>query len=769
MIAMLLAGLVLALAPFGHDHYVSRDAGWCWFADPRAIWVNGRIVSGGVTTSGDVVVCDYDPVTKLSRVSTLASKFQRDDHNNPSFLKLPNGQIAAFFSKHTGPDLWMATAQTSGAALQWSTPWKISPNDPTYKGVGSTSRGYTYPNPQLLANEQNRIYLFWRGLNWKPTMSWSDDLGKTWSPGKIFVSPADESPSNRPYMKVAGDGKQRIHFAFTDGHPRNEPANSIYYAKYENGALRTINGNVIAGLNRLPIRPDQADVVYDGKAEGARAWIWDVATTQTSSPVIVYSRLPSEDKHVYRYATWNGRRWVDRHIVDAGKWFPQTPEGQREREPHYSGGVTIDPNDPRVVYLSRPIEGRFEIERWFTPDGGDTWSHVAITGNSKHDSIRPFVVRGNRPVTGPAVVWVNASKYIHYTDYISTQQAADEDRGPWSAADPRRTMRAVWRWARSNPGRGPSVGWTEAPLYSGLLDYAELDHNEEARAWVRAIGETKAWKLGPRPFMADDHAVGQGYLQLYKIDKKPEQIAAVRAGIDAFATKSHDESLEWKGGIHDREWAWCDALYMGPPTLAMLATATGDRKYLELMNRLWWKTSDYLLDPAENLFYRDSRYFTAREANGKKVFWSRGNGWVLAGLARVLAEIPKGDPLRPKLESQFKAMAERIASLQTPDGTWHSSLLDPASYPVPETSGTGFFCYALAWGMRDGLLDRDRFMPVVDKAFASLTKSVDLNGRLGWVQPVGADPKGVLFSDTDAYGVGAFLLAGTQIAKLHGK
>ncbi len=618
----------------------------------------------------------------------------------------------------------------------------------------------------MLSGEKNRIYLLWRGMNWKPTVSWSDDLGTSWKKGQILVSPESNDPNNRPYMKVAGDGKRAIHLAFTDGHPRNEPTNSIYYMKLEGGRLKRADGSTIGRLDQLPVRPDQADLVYDGKAEGARAWIWDVAYDRSGNPTIVYTRLPKEDQHVYRYARWNGRRWVDRKIVDAGGWFPKTPEGTKEREPHYSGGAVLDPNDPRFVYLSRPIDGRFEIERWLTEDGGDTWSHVAITGNSKHDSVRPFVLRGANPNGGPAALWMNLNKYVHYTDFAATLQAANEERGPYSAAHPRKAMDAVWRWVRSNPSTYTKTEWMLAPLYSGVLDYAELAGNTDATEWVKTIAEANAWKLGPRPFMADDQAVGQAYLQLFRATKDASHLVATKAWADALLKQPNNESLEWKNGIHNREWAWCDSLFMAPPTLAMLSKETGDPRYLNLCVQLWTKTSDYLYDPKESLFYRDSRYFAPKEANGQKMFWSRGNGWVLAGLARVLDNMPRSHQGRPKLEAQFKAMASHIAALQTPDGTWHASLLDPASYPAKETSGTGFYCYAMAWGIRNGLLEPARFRPVVDRAFAALTACIDANGRLGWIQPIGQDPKSVKFSDTDAYGVGAFLLAGCQVARL---
>lgn len=753
--------LLLLAAPFGHDHYVANDAAWCWFADPRGLWIDGRIVAAGVSSKGDLVVSQYDVDRRSAKETILEEGFEKDDHAVPALLPLLDGRLAAFYSTHTGKELWMRTTERPKDPTAWGPARAISPNDPDYRGPKGALTTYTYPNPQRLSGEDNRILLFWRGMNWKPTLSWSDDDGATWAKGRIVVSPESEDTNNRPYVKVAGDGRTRVHFAFTDGHPRNEPTNSIYYARYEKGAFHRVDGSLLAGLDALPFRPGDADVVYDGRAEGVRAWIWDVADSG-GVPVLVYARLPSEDHHVYRYAWWNGRRWVDRPITDAGKWFPTTPEGKREPEPHYSGGVVLDPQDPRFVYLSRPIDGRFEIERWFTPDGGDSWSHVAITGNSKHDSVRPFVPRGERPATGPVAVFMNANRYVHYTDYRSTLQAANEDRGPWVASDPRRVLDAVWRWVRSNPSPYTKTEWMLAPLYSGVLAYAERTGQSEPREWVEAVGNGLGWKLGPRPFMADDQAVGQAYLSLHRLDPQPERMAAVKAWADALLAQTHDESLEWKNGIHNREWAWCDALFMAPPTLAMLARETGDRRYLELTGKLWWKTSDYLYDPKEHLFFRDSRYFEPREANGQKVFWSRGNGWVLAGLARVLDATPEGDPLRAKWIEQFRAMASRIVELQQPDGLWRSSLLDPDSYPAKETSGSGFFCYALAWGVRTGVLREAKYREAGDRAFAALCQAVDPNGRLGWVQPIGQDPRSVRATDTDAYGVGAFLLAGSE-------
>jgi rhamnogalacturonyl hydrolase YesR len=152
-----------------------------------------------------------------------------------------------------------------------------------------------------------------------------------------------------------------------------------------------------------------------------------------------------------------------------------------------------------------------------------------------------------------------------------------------------------------------------------------------------------------------------------------------------------------------------------------------------------------------------------REKNGAKVFWSRGNGWVLAGLARVIENMPAAYPERQKFIAQFKDMAAKVASLQQPDGSWHASLLDPGSYPIKETSGTGFYCYALLWGMNHGILDKKIYLPVVKKAWMALLTSVQQDGMLGYVQQIGASPDKVTAQSNEVYGTGAFLLAGAQL------
>jgi hypothetical protein len=381
---------------------LSNDSAWCWFADPRAIWHHGRIVAGGVTSGGDVVANVFDPETGEHRTVVLAEAFERDDHDNPSFLPLLDGRLAAFYTKHTGEEI-VIQRTVNADPEHWEEPRAIRPNDPAFRGPEGSRDFYTYPNPQRLTD--GRILLFYRGMNWKPTLTISEDDGETWSTGQIVVRGSEEDRNNRPYLKVWGDGQNCVHLAFTDGHPHNEPANAIYYLRYENGTFRRVDGTSL----ELPIGVEQADRVYDG-TEG-RAWIWDVGADSNGRPIVLYARFPERENHEYRYVRWDGTAWIDHPIVRAGKWFPQTPEGEQEREPYYSGGITLDHDDPSAVVLSRQIDGRFEIERWTTPDGGVTWHHKQLTEASEQDNVRPFVLSDGTPL------WMAIRRYAHYTDF----------------------------------------------------------------------------------------------------------------------------------------------------------------------------------------------------------------------------------------------------------------------------------------------------------------------------------------------------------------
>jgi unsaturated rhamnogalacturonyl hydrolase len=272
------------------------------------------------------------------------------------------------------------------------------------------------------------------------------------------------------------------------------------------------------------------------------------------------------------------------------------------------------------------------------------------------------------------------------------------------------------------------------------------------------VGDKFEWKLGPRVSHADDQAIGQTYLELYSDRREPRMIAPTR--------EQFDELMKTPDDPDKPAWWWCDALFMAPPVWARLYRATGDKAYLDYMDREWQITSRLLYDPEEHLYFRDASYLHKTEANGKKLFWSRGNGWVMAGIVRVLEEMPENYPMRSIYLEQYRQMAERVASLQGADGLWRSGLLNADAYPLPEVSGSAFFVYSLAWGIDYGLLDRAKYLLVVQKGWAGLISHIYEDGRLGCIQPIGGAPGVFKPSSSYVYGVGAFLLAGSEVDRL---
>lgn len=330
----------------------------------------------------------------------------------------------------------------------------------------------------------------------------------------------------------------------------------------------------------------------------------------------------------------------------------------------------------------------------------------------------------------------------------------------------RSVMTAAADWQLAHPSEHPPYDWTVAAFYTGVMAFAKLPDSQKYYDAMKAMGERNQWRPGLRPAVADDHAVIATYAKIFQREKDKKILEPSLALFDFLATLPFSESLKWENGIETREWAWCDALFMAPPALAAVTTVTGDRKYLNLANRLWWKTTDYLYDKSEHLYYRDSRFFDQREPNGRKVFWSRGNGWVFAGTARMLEELPADHPDRARYVALFRDMAQTISALQGKDGYWRASLLDPDSRPNPETSGTGFYTYGLAWGINHGLLDRALYEPVVTRGWSAIVRAVHPDGMLGWVQRIGDRPGATTAETTEVYGVGALLLAGSEVYAL---
>jgi len=326
------------------------------------------------------------------------------------------------------------------------------------------------------------------------------------------------------------------------------------------------------------------------------------------------------------------------------------------------------------------------------------------------------------------------------------------------------------------------TNWQFSTHYIGMMKAFKTTKNKNYQDFLYQVGKNHNWETIADMYHADKIAIGQIYLDLFQQKGGEELIKNIKWVLDANLLRNQPKpDVRYDNNPYKHEWwSWCDALFMAPPTFAKMYQITGELQYLDYAIDHWLITTDYLWDKEENLIYRDDRYFGKKTKSGKKIFWSRGNGWVFGGLVHMLEIIPKNHPKRKLLEEQFQNMANRLLELQemTSDGLWRSNLLDPGIFAylnrkgdqfiqtteidIPENSGSAFFCYGFLWGINNGLLDRDLFEKPAIAAWEELTKHVNDEGRLGYVQPVGKDPKPYDENSWHEFGTGAFLLAASE-------
>jgi unsaturated rhamnogalacturonyl hydrolase len=357
---------------------------------------------------------------------------------------------------------------------------------------------------------------------------------------------------------------------------------------------------------------------------------------------------------------------------------------------------------------------------------------------------------------------------------FSQEQNSPSFKSDINKTDVKTVLKAVADWQLKTPLTHDPADWTNGALYAGMVEWASIAGDNSYYEWLKGISEKNGWSYMVRKnplgkYHADDYCVGQTYIELYRKYGDKKMIRPMREYLDQILKNPAKGDLKFentKDYWSTQRWSWCDALFMGPTVWAKMASATGKKKYRDFMYSEYKATTDYLYDKDEDLYFRDSNYFTRKEANGAKVFWGRGNGWVFAGLPIIIRELPSKYEHKDYFVNIYKEMAARLLSLQSPDGFWHASLLDPASYPNPEMSATAFFVFGLAWGVNNGYLDRTTYLPAIIKGWKSMVTSVWPDGKVGFIQPIGADPKSVTREMTEVYGVGGFLMAGTEITRL---
>jgi rhamnogalacturonyl hydrolase YesR len=400
---------------------------------------------------------------------------------------------------------------------------------------------------------------------------------------------------------------------------------------------------------------------------------------------------------------------------------------------------------------------------------------IRVASSRKNESLFPHKTMNRIPLTVIALLL-----FLAVAAPAQTTQQTTPQKPVYGGPELVALMEKVMNYQLNDYGQTPNarwINWQAAPFWAGVLACYKATGDEAFYAAARHAAEASNWKVERRTFHADDMAVGQAYLEMYLKEKDPKMIEDVKSRIDQYFDKKKvtrnevgraggsggtDNSWDFSGRT---VWWWCDALFMAPPVMARLYAATGDHKYIDLLNRMYFDTVDYLYDKEEGLFYRDDRFFfpAHQSPTGKKVFWSRGNGWVYAGLVRVLDYLPQDDPMRPRYLELYQQMTASLLKYQGEDGMWRSSLNDPTWAPVHESSGTGFFVYGLTAGVNRGWLDRGKYLPIALKGFAGLCSVMNPDGSIGFTQQVSDRPEAPTATSLKDYSQGAFLLSASEV------
>ncbi|HEX4004551.1 MAG TPA: glycoside hydrolase family 88 protein [Acidobacteriaceae bacterium] len=377
---------------------------------------------------------------------------------------------------------------------------------------------------------------------------------------------------------------------------------------------------------------------------------------------------------------------------------------------------------------------------------------------------------GNAPGGGATSISAQEQKDID-RDTAQHFGGAPVDGGPRAKLSPalkpaavRAAMRKVadWELAQSQPYFDRT--WTWSVLYTGFMAASQTLRDPRYEEAMAGMAEKFAFQLRSEHPNADDQSVAQTYLELDLMKPAAMKVDPTRTALDGLLAGGAAAIPKNQAQI---PWWWCDALFMAPPVWTRMYAITHEQKYLDYVDKHWRETSDLLYDPQRHFYYRDVTFLHAKDARGNPVFWSRGNGWVMGGIARTLEFMPKDRPDRGWYETQLREMAAAVATVQDPQtGLWHSDLLDATDYPQPETSGSALIAFALAWGVNNGVLDRATYQPVIAKAWRGLVAQIYADGQLGNIQQTGAAPGHYLPASSYTYGVGGFLLAGAQVEEL---
>ncbi|ACB74661.1 BNR-4 repeat-containing protein [Opitutus terrae] len=675
---------------------------------------------------------------------------EREQHvTYPQFHLLPNGDLLFTYRDGESGNGALVLNRYITTTRKWSV---VQPN--LIDGEGQRS-----PYADLTVDRQGTLHLAWIwrdspnvASNHDLAYAQSKDAGVTWTrtdgtPLALPITaataeyalriPTHHNLMNPPSIDTDGAGRPFL-CSYWSETPESAPRFAI--VRFDGTAWKIIPG---------PAREQTFQLAGGGtKHPPISRALFLVDTTWDRPGLHLIYRDDARDGHIMLATSpgHNGGEWSIRELYSepVGGWEP-----------------SVDPVNWRrltqVHLLVQSVEQR---------DGNDAQAAAAAT-----------------PIA--SLIWAPAIARMRSEQAAGPAAAATGDQAPDHPGDARVTSdnRAIdptaaralaqrvadWQWAHFPPAeRHHPRDWVIAPFYLGVLALDRISPDHHNREKMLQQAEAIGWQPHARIYHADDHCVIQAYLELYPHYREPRMMEPSKQRLDQILANPSTALFDWGTPACTEHWSWCDALFMAPVAWLQVWQETKDPRYLDFMNREWWLTTRRLYGASVGFYFRDESYLDLREPNGKAIHWSRGNGWVFAGLARVLDLFPKDHPDYPRYVQLYRDMARAVLAAQQPDGLWRVGLLDPAAHTVRETSGSSFFTFGLAWGVNRGLLDRAEAEPAVRRAWNALTNCVTPEGKLEHVQPIGAAPEGFDPHHTNVFAVGAFLLAASEVYPLSG-
>jgi rhamnogalacturonyl hydrolase YesR len=356
-------------------------------------------------------------------------------------------------------------------------------------------------------------------------------------------------------------------------------------------------------------------------------------------------------------------------------------------------------------------------------------------------------------------------QFLFFTAIILAIRPAGASADEFSADSIKSLMHKVANYRLKSGVQAIGNGWDGGSYLTGIMGLYQTTKEQKYLDSATAWGNQNNWTPhnGVNTTVGDDQCCEQTYCEVYALNPTTANSKMIQT-VQANLVNEFDKVRT----AHTSVWTWCDLCYMSPPAIARFATVSNQPRFLDTMDLCWWGASKMMYDSTRHLWYRGTNFIGQKTSNGNPIFWSCGDAWVLGGMARVFPYMPKTYPTRAKWEKQFVDVCTAVKAQQGSTlypGLWTTSLLDHQQWPDPETSGSAFFCFAMMWGVNNGMLDSTAFLPCIKKAWTGLVSNVNAQGMLLRCQTPDWQPNNIPVNYSSREGEAAFLQSGQELIK----